>query len=80
MEFGNLDAKGAGKVWLDGPFRRQKGADFKPINAVGSLRRTGEDVAPQEEEEGEQGQQSILYQFLHICVADDGVNTIPMKR
>lgn len=69
MEFGSLDAKGAGKLWLDGPFRSQKGADVESINAVDSLRRmTEEDVAPQEAEEAEEGkeQQSILYQFLHV--------------
>lgn len=65
MEFGNLDAKGAGDVWLDGPSRLQKGAGFQPMNVVGSLRRTGEDVAPQEEKV-KQEQQSILYQFLHV--------------
>lgn len=56
IKFGSLDAKGKGELWLDGPFRRQKG--FEPI-AVGSLGNT-EDVAQEEE------QQSILYQFLHV--------------
>lgn len=61
MKFGSLDAKGAGKLWLDGPFRSQVVADVEPIDVVGSLRMTEEDVVPQEEE-----QQSILYQFLHL--------------
>ena len=56
MKFGSLDAKGIGEVWLDGPFRPQKG--FEPTTDD-SLRMT-EDVA----QEGEQ--QSILYQFLHV--------------
>lgn len=56
MKFGSLDAKGKGEVWLDGPFRRQKG--LEPMTDD-SLRIT-EDVSQEEE------QQSILYQFLHV--------------
>lgn len=56
MKFGSLDAKGMGEVWLDGPFRPQKG--FEPTTDD-SLRMT-EDVAQEEE------QQSILYEFLHV--------------
>lgn len=56
IKFGNLDAKGKGEVWLDGPFRRQKGRESI---AVASLRTT-EDAAQEEE------QQSMLYQFLHV--------------
>lgn len=66
MEFGSLDAKGAGKLWLDGPFRSRKGADVEPINPVDSIRRTQEDVALRKREEEEKEQQSILYQFLHV--------------
>lgn len=71
VKFGSLDARGKGEVWLDGPFRRQKG--LEPI-AVGSLDNT-EDVAREEE------QQSVL-KGINFCMsaADDGVTTNTVRK